>query len=398
MTSSLGDPTLFATSDLKDYPYHITATSFRREGFPMYRSFQARNFRLFENLELTDLGRINLVTGRNASGKTTLLEALFIHCGGFRPDLTLAVNAFRGLKTVNLPPDPLSESPWDSVFRDYDRRSVMELSGEETDDDLASPRRLTLRTVTDPSELEEARVVERLDLRSEGPSTAGPRAWVLELMIDAPSTTNPPAKYYLIVDAQGIRTVPVPPDPPLPAYFLAATAHELWREDAKLFTNLVLRNDDATVLDILRILHPQLTKLSMAASGPDTLIYGSTNASHLQPLALLGEGLKRLASIAIRIANAPRGIVLIDEIENGLHHSTLVDVWRSLGQAAIRYNTQIFATTHSYECIRAAAKAFLATPVDFRLHRLEQANGRVEVFSYDSATLTAAIDAGLETR
>lgn len=47
-------------------------------------------------------------------------------------------------------------------------------------------------------------------------------------------------------------------------------------------------------------------------------------------------------------------------IENGLHYSTMVEVWKAIAEAARRAETQIFATTHSWECIKAAHEAFTA--------------------------------------
>ena len=48
----------------------------------------------------------------------------------------------------------------------------------------------------------------------------------------------------------------------------------------------------------------------------------------------------------------------IDEIENGLHYSVHKDVWRPLELWQRQLDIQVFATTHSYEMIRAAYEAF----------------------------------------
>jgi AAA15 family ATPase/GTPase len=63
----------------------------------MYTSFEAKNFRGFEDLAISELGRVNLIAGVNNIGKTALLEALFIHCGAYNPVLALNVNALRGI-------------------------------------------------------------------------------------------------------------------------------------------------------------------------------------------------------------------------------------------------------------------------------------------------------------
>lgn len=98
----------------------------------------------------------------------------------------------------------------------------------------------------------------------------------------------------------------------------------------------------------------------------------------------------RIASLVLTIGNAPGGVVLVDGIENGLHHSIMPDVWRVMGGVARQFNTQVFATTYSLECITAAHKAFVQSEAyDFRLHRLERKGELVHVATYDRETLEA---------
>ena len=88
------------------------------------------------------------------------------------------------------------------------------------------------------------------------------------------------------------------------------------------------------------------------------MLRGDIGIGRMIPFALLGGGLGRLAGILLSIADAPGGVVLIDEVENGFHRSVLSRVWSAIGEAAGRYETQVFATTHSFECIEAAHEAF----------------------------------------
>ena len=109
--------------------------------------------------------------------------------------------------------------------------------------------------------------------------------------------------------------------------------------------------------------------------------------------------MRRLLSIVLAIATAPGGRVLIDEIENGLHHSVLVKVWEAIADAAVRADAQIFATTHSYECIQAAHKAFAEKrPADLRLFRLDRVDAEIRVAAYNETTLETSIDMSLEVR
>ena len=47
----------------------------------MYKSFRVKNFRCFKDLEINDLGRVNLIAGKNNTGKTALMEAMYVLAG-----------------------------------------------------------------------------------------------------------------------------------------------------------------------------------------------------------------------------------------------------------------------------------------------------------------------------
>ena len=101
----------------------------------------------------------------------------------------------------------------------------------------------------------------------------------------------------------------------------------------------------------------------------------------------------------MEIANVKNGIVFIDEIENGIHHSIMEKIWTGIAEAARRFNTQVVATTHSRECIASAYSAFNRSErYDFLFHRLERGNGTIEAKTYDKETLEAAIETGFEVR
>ena len=115
----------------------------------------------------------------------------------------------------------------------------------------------------------------------------------------------------------------------------------------------------------------------------------------------MGEGMRRLTSLLLAISTTRDGVVFIDEIENGLHFGVQGGVWKAIAEAAREYNVQIFATTHSYEMIFAAHKAFLVDePYDFRLHRLHRSTktGEITPTTFNRFTMSAALDAEAEVR
>ncbi len=147
------------------------------------------------------------------------------------------------------------------------------------------------------------------------------------------------------------------------------------------------------------MLEPRLKRLAMVMLAGQPVLHGDIGTGRLLPLPVMGEGMIRLASLALFVANAPNGVVLVDEIENGLHWTVLTKVWTAIADAAREFNTQIFATTHSHECIVAAHNAFVESGLyDFRLHRIDRTDGGIRAVTYDEETLAAAIEINLEVR
>lgn len=361
----------------------------------MYKLFEVRNFRCFRDLTIDNLERVNLIAGINNVGKTALLEALFLHCGAFNPGLTFKLNAFRGIGSIKIELGQWAETPWDSLFRDFDTSKSIDLIGEDA---VTGHRALRLEIVDQPEEL--ARISHAIRYSPEKSESVSPSTEVAQVLgLEYEEGEKKKGKYYLILDSKGPRPEPVPPPPPFPAYFQGARAHISFREQAELFGRLEVQGKQDVVSQVLKLIEPRLKRLAVVVVAGEPILHGDIGIGHLMPLPMMGEGMVRLASLAVHIGNAPNGVVLVDEIENGLHHSVLPKVWRAIGKMARKFNTQVFATTHSLECVTAAHEAFSESEhYDFRLHRLEHVKEAIHAVTYDQETLEAAIESGLEVR
>jgi len=367
----------------------------------MYKSFEVQNFRCFRELTVADLERVNLIAGVNNVGKTALLEALFLHCGAYNPELSLRINAFRGIEAVKVELGRWAETPWDSLFSDFDTSKKVAMIGENE----ATGRRIVrLRVIREPKELAKIGQSiqhspnrrEKVSLSRESVPPSSETAQVLELEYQQGEQMG---RYYMILDSKGLRSEPIPPSPPFPASFQAARFRTPLAQDAELFGKLDILGQQDVLLKSLQVIEPRLQRLSVVVAGGVPMLHGDIGLKRLVPLPVMGEGMARLASLVLAVGNAPKGVVLIDEIENGLHHSILSKVWQVIGEVARQFNTQVFATTHSLECIVAAHKAFTQSGTyDFRLHRLEHKKDAIHAITYDQETLEAAIETGLEVR
>lgn len=117
------------------------------------------------------------------------------------------------------------------------------------------------------------------------------------------------------------------------------------------------------------------------------------------PLRSLGDGALRLFGVALAIANSRDGFLLINEAENGIHHSIQRDYWRMVLQAAQENNVQVLATTHSLDCIRGFTQAAAELEnTEGVLIRLSRRDGVLRAVEYPEQELTIAAEQGIEVR
>ena len=93
----------------------------------MFKKIEIRNFRAIRELDIEDLGRVNLFLGENNCSKTSILESIFLLIGCTNPKLILDIHTFRdssfGAK------DNLS-----FIFHDFDYKNTIKIkaiTGEE---------------------------------------------------------------------------------------------------------------------------------------------------------------------------------------------------------------------------------------------------------------------------
>ena len=166
--------------------------------------------------------------------------------------------------------------------------------------------------------------------------------------------------------------------------------------DAERLSNLRVKKQSRQIVDALRKIDQNIQTLEPNFSSGRPMIWGDIGLDTLLPLALMGEGLVRIVRLAMAIVSCKNGVVLVDEIENGIHYSALPKLWKVVAELAHRNNVQVFASTHSYECVAAGVSA-LGSP-DFRFHRLETKGRRNRCVPYSTTELSAAMAYDVEVR
>ena len=335
---------------------------------------------------MDSLKAINLIAGENNTGKTSLLEAVFLLSAAGNPRLGINSNVLRGFEGGKILPESV-ETFWKQFFFGLDVGQSIEIQGNHTEHgSLVLKIRSEQQTIADIP----------LD-RAERVSATNQMGYPSLVFQYRDPSSGKPIEYRISQRGESRFEG----QHPLVRQFTAAILLPQKRtdhEDAHRLGKLKQKKQGDVVLEALQIIEPKLKSIEENPSSGTNLIWGDIGLSELVPLAAMGEGMNRIARIVSIMASVPEGsVVLIDEIENGLHHSVLPDVWRYIDKLAQKFDTQIIATTHSRECVRATQRASL-DPERFRYHRLEVSKEGNYPVTYDPEVLESAFEHNFEIR
>ena len=365
----------------------------------MYESFHVKNFRCFKDLQINDLGRVNLIAGKNNTGKTALLEAMYLHTRPLTPQVLFHLNHVRGLEA----PDANLSTYWKHYFYNMDSTNSIEIAASNIDDVILP--KLTIAELSDDGDkydtfatyhrrlidhgmdpTKAVKVIESIDAILEFAFDFGEtkrEAAYLPSNVDLPVFPNKEGQ-------QRSQVIPVQGRPDR-------------RTVTAQISQLEISGELPNLIETLKVFEPQLNDLRLLSPHDETMIWGRVNGRQI-PLRLMGEGINRACHFIVTMRSNPESCLFIDEIENGIHHSVQKNVWKAIGQVARELDIQIFATTHSLEMIRAAYEAFSEDKKldEFRYHRLDRDRdtGDIEAVTYNKRGLeaVAAFDFDFEVR
>ncbi|MBC1196623.1 ATP-binding protein [Microcystis aeruginosa BLCCF158] len=331
----------------------------------MLQSLKIEGFRGFQSFEMANLGRINLLVGKNNSGKTSILEAIQFLYVQNNLDIFLETISYRGefgwsesnrtkvFEICHLFPGHeiipskeiiiigSRESHQESVTISVKSIPIQLSLFSDKNDDLNNDN------IFDDEEWNKLLLSIRWS-QSQKPIE-------LELLANgtlARDSTRRMASLSRISHKIGI-------DNKIELKFL--TPFSLTSSDmAALFDNIVLSPLEDLIIESLKIIEPKIERIASVGFGK----YSTANnlgvrggflikiKNHDQPIPIgsLGDGFWRMLGLVLAMVNLENGILLVDEIDSGLHFTVMTDMWKVVWETAKKLNIQVFATTHSRDC------------------------------------------------
>ncbi len=258
----------------------------------MLNFLEIENFRCFEQFKIEGLAQVNLFGGLNNSGKTALLEAFAL---ATNPHDFLHQSAFINIRNLK---ESLRDSKENLLYKFDTKRTI------------------SLKTNLFSQKFD----INYIDLAIQG------------------SVPNLQFKFiYINAKMQSVPT----------ALNLPISFDEAEHKERKTQMLAFLQCIDAKIIDARTF-----------ATKAQSIYLRRSVEERWFPMENLGDAAQKVLNYALNIYSlgddaATEKVLIIDEIENGLHYTVQQNFWEQLFNLAKQFNIQIFAATHSIEMIKA---------------------------------------------
>ena len=388
-------------------PTPATLRPVQNEEWPlMITSAKLSGYRGFAEFSLDKLATINLLVGKNNSGKSSILEALHLLSSG--PDLNSLwrIIAHRGEQTVPefLPGRAIQqEADISHLFTGHRIELGSQFTIAASLDD-GSENTITFRTdLTNENEnlghlaqfIPADEIKSPIVLRISGT----PSITILPLPLTKQSTLR-----FDVLQQATAFAVNVSKKTRNPSQYVATESLSVM-ELLNLWNSISLTSEEDSVVKILQVLEPRIDRIA-AISGPfinsgnpsrGGFVVRLAGPEQRIPIGSFGDGIWRVFALAVALSRSKDSILLVDEIDTGLHHTVMVDMWKFVHQAAKKLNVQVFATTHSYDCVHSLANICEENDAnEIAIHRIE--TGSANSITFTSGEVEAAANNDIEVR
>ena len=335
-----------------------------------------QNYRLFKDLKIDKLGQVNLIAGKNNTGKTALLEALRIVMSKGESSVINNIIFCRGQWKINY-----DKENYSSLFKFVKSIFSNQIIAKKIDSPTKAKSVFNEQHITIKINDFELGFSKEISNNKIGLDNG--------FYIQYKKNPSKIAKVRGEVTPESPRDglVYIPFSPPFFAYDI-------------LIDNLDI-DKEKDIVDILKIIEPNIEDFRFKLESKEPIIRLNVAKDRI-PLKSLGDGINRLFTIALSLVNAKDKILLIDEFEVGLHHSVQEQLWDIIFKYAKEWNIQVFATTHSQDTVKAFS--YISSKEEYKkmgqYMRLQPSRktGEIEAVIYPQDSLENSLDLNLETR
>lgn len=342
-------------------------------------SLSIKGFRGIADLSIPRLGRVTLIAGKNGIGKTTLLNAVRVYA---------ARGSFSVLEDILQNGEELTVM----VDEDGGEMSVPDVEAIFHGRDPTSDSRISIGPC-------EKRPLS-IEIRDDGE---------LSLIIKFQGTERKiPVDFSFHRYRSRYRRSRNDDSAHLPEIQCGSLGPGLPSNDdmARFWDGVALTDDETRAVHALRLIYGDDVERVGVIGNERSRYIGDRRAivkfkgqARPVPLKSLGDGAVRLCGVALALAHSRGGFLIIDEAENGVHHSVQRDFWKMVMKTARENDVQVLATTYGWDCVAGFAQAATdLEEVEGMLIRLQRDGDRMHAVEYSEKDLQIAAKQGIEVR
>lgn len=357
----------------------------------MLNSLEIKNYRNLRHLRIEKLGRVNLIVGKNNTGKSSLLEILGIYLSYNSDDFFGYINSLlanrEGGEITPINPqiniDIFSNLFTDRKYDFYDRR--MNISIGEIDD--IEPLKIQfVRTIIYPDG-----TYKILENDKEGEDKPHE--------IEFWGKKGDFNQALIILNGNFQRRIRMEFNQ-MPFKYIRSSVF-ISDENPLLWSKIALTEKEKNVIEALNSIDKSVERLAFVNEGGSNVAKVKQKNSE-KPVSLrsMGDGINRILTIILAMVNCENGYLLIDEFENGLHYSVQEKLWEIIFFLANKLNVQVFATTHSSDAIRTFEDVANSRTKyhDAQLIKLRAIDGEIEAVEMDAEDLKILVEGFVDPR
>lgn len=371
----------------------------------MYSSIRIQGYRGLDSFRMQGLGRVNLLVGANNCGKTSVLECIELLRSPGTPSVLWDIARRRGEWGYSSDEDstvPL-EARTDSLdishlFANHELRGQIRIEADRSDEIAAAGwnDRVTV-CVEGPT------VRDRDEWGAEVPEGAEDERLVLNI-----EWSDPDDHYNVVLTDEGLlfrpRRATRGRNGSSQTVQFVRTSGMTAADVVRTFSKFVLTPKEEAITQALRIVEPAIERIAPVADdrrrfyrdSPGGVVLKLREVVDRVPIGSVGDGMWRMLGLALSLANAEGGVLLVDEIDTGFHFSVMEDMWRMINEQAGTLSVQVFATTHSRDCYESLAAIAKSDPGDVTIQRIDRK--RKEAVRFSREAILAAAERGIEVR
>ena len=351
------------------------------------------------------LDRVNLLVGTNNCGKTSILECIELLRSAGDAHVLSSIVGRRGewgytsdgdaRASPGVRPDPLDVS---HLFANHELSGAIRIEADRIGDIAATGwnDKVTVY-VEDPSGSEH----DERDVELEGDDDN-------ERLVLHIKWSDAEDDYKAVVTDDGLlfgpRRLARARNGSSQAVQFVRTSGVTAADVVRTFSKFVLTPKEEAITQALRIVEPAIERIAPVADdrsrlyrdAPGGIVLKLRDVADRVPIGSMGDGMWRMLGLALSISNAGGGVLLVDEIDTGLHYSIMDDMWRMVSKRAADLSVQVFATTHSRDCYESLAAIAKSDAGNVTIQKIDRSRG--EAVRFSKQAIVVAAERGIEVR